>query len=59
MKYAEFITSLSIPKGRVNNIHLKKSRKKRNVRCFWIFKSAFELSTTLVFSFSEIFKALH
>ena len=30
MRYAEFITSLSIPKGRVN-INLEKSRKKRNV----------------------------
>ena len=33
MKYAEFITYLSIPKGRVN-INLEKSRKKGNVRCF-------------------------
>ena len=30
MKCAEFITSLSISKGKVN-INLKKSRKKRNV----------------------------
>ena len=58
MKYAEFITSLSIPKGRVNK-NSKKSRKKRNVRCFWIFKSTYELTTTLVFSFSDIFRALY
>ena len=58
MKYAEFITSLSIPKRRVN-INLKKSRKKQNVRCFWNLNSTFELSTTLAFSFSDIFRAVY
>ena len=58
MKYAEFITSPSIPERRVN-INLKKSRKKQNVRCFWDFNSTFELSTTPVFSFSAIFRAVY
>ena len=50
-------TSL-IPKSRVN-INLKKSKNKQNVRWLWIFKSTFELNTTLAFSFSEIIRAFY
>ena len=57
MRYAEIIISLSIPKGSVD-INLKKSRKKGKCEsCFLILNSKFELSTTLVFSFSDIFRA--
>ena len=50
-------TSL-IPKSRVN-INLKKSKNKQNVRWLWIFKSTFELNTTLAFSFSDIIRAFY
>ena len=56
LRYAEFITSLSIFKGTVN-INIKVIQK--NVKLwsyFWTFNSKFKLSTPLVFSFSDNFR---
>ena len=56
MRYAAFITSLSILKGTVDINKNKLEKCKIGLLLSRIVNSKFELSTLLVFSFSDVFR---